>query len=234
MKLFQNIYASPQIFDAKQLALYLVTDRKDHQSLLEFKNGIQSAIKGGVTAVQIREKKANFKEYVSIVSTIKPMLDENGIPLIINDDPLVAKATGCRWLHLGQNDCPVEVARQILGKEAIIGISVETLDQAYIALQQPVNYIAISPILASNSRPDLKNPWGFEKSKFLCSLSNISVVAIGGIKRHNAKQVLECGVRGICVTSDIIHQPNPQEAAQEFRSIINQHFSTEKTLEKIQ
>ena len=93
------------------------------------------------------------------------MLDENNIPLIINDNPEVAKAVGTPWIHLGQKDCTVSDARRIIGDGAIIGLSVETEEQAYNALNQSLNYIAISPILASKSRPDLTESLGIRKSK---------------------------------------------------------------------
>ena len=232
MKLFRSTYNSNKSFDVKQLALYLVTDREKYTSLNAFRRDVLSAIKGGVTAVQIREKNTDFKSYFEIASTVKPLLDEHNIPLIINDSPDVAKAVGANWLHLGQKDCSVVEARKILGKDAIIGLSVETLDQAHAALEQEINYIAISPILASISRPDLKNPWGLEKAKLFCSQTDIPIVAIGGIKRHNVHQILECGVSGVCVISDILHQPDPQRAAQEFKAIIDSFNTGRSVYEK--
>ena len=233
MKLFRNTYNSKPNFDVKKLALYLVTDRQYCASLADFHEGVIAAVKGGVTAVQIREKTADFRSYFDLAASIKPLLDQHNIPLIINDDPVVAKAVGSQWLHLGQKDCPVGMAREILGKNAIIGLSVETLDQAYAALKQDVDYIAISPILASNSRPDLTSPWGLEKAKYFCSQTDIPIVAIGGIKRHNVQQILDCGVSGVCVISDILHQPDPQQAACEFARLIEQFATTRSVYEKI-
>ncbi len=223
MKLFRNTYNLTSTIETNKLSLYLVTDREKYSTLDEFKKAITLAVKGGVTAVQLREKDPDFSRYCEVAAFIKPVLDENNIPLIINDNPEVAKAVGTPWIHLGQKDCTVSDARRIIGDGAIIGLSVETEEQAYNALNQSLNYIAISPILASKSRPDLTNPWGLEKAKRFCSQTSVPIVAIGGINKNNVHQVLDCGVSGICVISAILHQPCPQKAARELKAIIDQH-----------
>lgn len=205
------------------LSLYLVTHRDKETTLKDFMRRIKLALDGGVSVVQLREKNTQFNQYLKIARIVKPLCDDYKVPLVINDNPHVARAVNTDWLHLGQNDFCVYKARQLLGPNAVIGLSVENQQQALQALSLPINYIALSPIFYSQIRPDLVSPWGLAATKAIRNKTNMPIVAIGGIKINNAQTVLDAGVDGLCVISAIFHQPCPKTAANEFRELIDQH-----------
>lgn len=197
------------IFD---LSLYLVTNRENRE-LEDFFNIILASIEGGVKIVQLREKMASAREIVAIGKKLLLLLKPLKVPLIINDRVDVAHAIGADGVHLGQSDLTIAEARAILGKQAIIGISVESLEQAMATANEDVDYIAASPLFATKTKTDCGKPWGLNGLKELCAMSRHPVIAIGGINETNAKQVIECGATGIAVVSAILRAPCPKTAA---------------------
>lgn len=194
------------------LSLYLVT----HRSMLDlevFFNIIHESVRGGVTVVQLREKEATAREMMVIGKRLQLLLKPLGIPLIINDRVDVAHAIGADGVHLGQSDLKVSDARAILGEHAIIGLSVESLEQANAAIHEDVDYLAASPLFYTLTKTDCAQPWGLEGLKQLCAISKIPVIAIGGINEKNARQVISCGAAGIAVVSEIFNAPCPKTSA---------------------
>lgn len=194
------------------LSLYLVTNRKAI-ALKDFFNIIHASIDGGVKVVQLREKDASAREMIAIGKELLSILKPRGIPLIINDRVDVAHAVGADGVHLGQSDLSVADARAILGQKAIIGLSVETLEQAKVASLEDVNYLAASPLFHSKTKTDCSEPWGLNGLKQLCAFSKHPVIAIGGVNDTNAKQIIECGALGVAVVSAIFNAPCPKTAA---------------------
>jgi thiamine-phosphate pyrophosphorylase len=119
----------------------------------------------------------------------------------------VAHALHADGVHLGQSDLQVAHAREILGKQAIIGLSVETMEQAMDAVEEEVDYLAASPLFLTKTKPECSKAWGFDGLKQLCSLSRHPIIAIGGIDEANVEKVLECGAVGVAVVSAIFHAP---------------------------
>jgi thiamine-phosphate pyrophosphorylase len=193
------------------LSLYLVTKR-GKLTLEIFFEVICKSIEGGVRVVQLREKEAPDEEVIAIGRRLRSFLKPLGIPLIINDRINVAKAVGADGVHLGQSDRKVAEARGILGREAIIGLSVETMEQAIAANGEEVDYLAASPLFLTNTKSDCGQPWGLDGLKELCSL-RIPVVAIGGINETNIVDVCAQGVAGVAVVSAIFDAPCPKAAA---------------------
>jgi len=201
------------------LSLYLVTDRGLSQDRpLEYI--VEEAVKGGVTIVQLREKNAGSREFFDLAVKMKKLLTKYDIPLIINDRLDIALASGADGLHLGQSDLPVSVARKILGKEKIIGLSVETVEQAREANEQDADYIAISPVFSTATKTDISVPLGIKGVKVISSLSKFPALAIGGINANNASDIIENGAAGIAVVSAIMSSHNPFRAAEELKDII--------------
>lgn len=200
------------------LSLYLVTNRGALE-FDDFVNIIRASIDGGVKIVQLREKEASARETISIGKRLLSVLKPLGIPLIINDRVGVAHAIGADGVHLGQSDLVpagsirVAEARAILGKEAIIGLSVESLEQALAANVEEVDYLAASPLFPTKTKADCGEPWGLDGLKQLCAISNHPVIAIGGIDETNAKQIIDCGAVGVAVVSAIFNAPCPKTAA---------------------
>lgn len=152
------------------LSLYLVT-RRDSLGIEEFLTIIRAAVNGGVTVVQLREKDASAREIINLGKRLLLLLKPLGIPLIINDRVDIAYAVGADGVHLGQSDLNVAEAREILGKKAIIGISIESLQQAATAIGKDVDYLAASPIFHTKTKTDCAEPWGLSGLKQLCITS---------------------------------------------------------------
>lgn len=193
-------------------SLYLVTNRKT-LALEDFFNIVRASVDGGVRIVQLREKDTSAREMIAIGKKLLSILKPRGIPLIINDRVDVAHAIGADGVHLGQSDLSVAEARAILGQKAIIGLSVETLEQARATSQEDVNYLAASPLFHSKTKTDCGEPWGLNGLKQLCAFSSHPVIAIGGINETNAKQIIECGAVGVAVVSAIFNASCPKTAA---------------------
>lgn len=198
------------------LSLYLVTHRGS-RDLESFFKIIIAAVEGGVTLVQLREKECSAREMIDIGKKLLHLLRPLKIPLIINDRVDVAHVLQADGVHLGQSDLAVSEARAILGPQAIIGLSVESLEQARNAVIENVDYLAASPLFETKTKTDCTQPWGLQSLKELCSLSKHPIVAIGGINETNVMQVKECGVNGVAVVSAIFDAPCPKTAAHRIR-----------------
>jgi len=201
-------------------SLYLVTDRDlaDGRSLVEL---VMQAVRGGVTAVQLREKRCSTREFVELARQLMPVLDGRGVPLIINDRVDVALVVGARGVHIGQDDMPYEDARRMLGPKAVIGLSVETPEQAEEAERLDVDYLGVSPIFSTPTKTDTKGEWGLDGLRRLRGRSRHTLVAIGGLNAANAAQAIRAGADGIAVVSAICAAADPCAAADELRQVVS-------------
>ena len=193
-------------------SLYLVTDRALSlgRSNLEV---IRAAVHGGVTVVQLREKEATTKDFYEEGLRIRDFLKSKRVPLIINDRIDVAIALDAEGVHLGQDDMPVNVARMILGPEKIIGASVFTPNEARAAESQGADYLGLSPILVTGTKPELTEQIGIEGIPFLKQSVRVPVVGIGAMNQTNAYAAVKSGLDGIAVVSAICSQEDPEAAA---------------------
>ena len=201
------------------LSLYLVTDPKlsrgrTHEYIVE------QAVKGGVTIVQLREKELSSRVFYELAKSLMQLLRPLHIPLIINDRIDIAMAVDADGLHIGQRDLPYAIARKMMGKDKIIGLSVETIAQARVANELDVDYIGLSPVFSTNTKKDINTPLELSGVREIMGITKHKTVAIGGINSSNAESVLQAGVDGIAVVSAIVSQENPQEAALRLASLI--------------
>ncbi len=195
------------------LDLYLVTDRGLSLGR-PLTRVVEEAVKGGVTMVQLREKEMETRDFVEEAMLIKKLLRPFGVPLLINDRIDVALAVDADGVHLGQNDMPYHLARQILGENKIIGWSVESYEQARKANDFNVDYIAISPVFVTPTKKELRKELGTEGVKKISEISRHPAVAIGSIKEHNAAEIIKAGADGVAVVSGICSAEEPKEAAK--------------------
>ncbi|MDQ2180492.1 thiamine phosphate synthase [Marinifilum sp. D714] len=206
------------------LSLYLVTDK-------ELANGkalediVEEAVKGGVSMVQIREKEASSKDFYQLASKIKKVLEKYKVPLIINDRLDIALAVDAEGLHIGQSDLPYKVAREILGPNKIIGLSVENIEQAKQANQLDVDYIGLSPVFSTQTKNDIAKPLELDGVKKIMSFSKHAAVAIGGINSANTADIIKAGADGIAVVSAIVCAEDPYNASKELKEIVNRSLS---------
>ncbi len=199
--------------------VYLVTDRDlvPGRSLAEV---IIEAVKGGVSTVQLREKDVPTKFFIEEAQHIKSILTPYNVPLLINDRVDVALAVEADGVHIGQEDMPYPLARKLLGKKAIIGLSVETMEQVLEAEAYDVDYLGVSAIFATPTKTDTKHNWGVEGLREVRKASRHPLVAIGGINASNAAEVARAGADSLAVVSAICAAPDPRQAAEALCQII--------------
>lgn len=185
------------------LELYLVTDRELSlgRPLLEV---VQAAVAGGVSCVQLREKDLSTRDFVAIARALIAWLRPRGVPLIINDRldiALVAEADG---LHVGQSDLDVLDARRHLPPGAILGLSVESLDQVRAVDRDALDYLGVSPVFSTLTKRDTAPPFGLDGLRAVRAATDLPLVAIGGIGKTNASAVRSAGADGIAVVSALM------------------------------
>ncbi|WP_368490185.1 thiamine phosphate synthase [Clostridium sp. BJN0013] len=194
-------------------SLYLVTDR----NVLKGKplyEAVEQAILGGVTLIQLREKDASTREFYEQALEVKKITEAYNIPLIINDRVDIAQAVDAEGVHLGQSDMPLIAARNILGKDKIIGISVGNIEEALEAEKNGADYVGIGTIFFTGTKKDIDIPIGIEGLKSIYNSINIPAVAIGGINENNFREVLSTGIDGISVVSAILGKNDIEIAAK--------------------
>ena len=203
------------------LKLYLVTDSLMCQKL-GLVQTVCEAIEGGVSFVQLRDKKADDDELYQIACELKEAI-AGRVPLVINDKVHIAKKAKLDGAHIGQGDLSVTEARQILGPDAWLGLSINTLSQLQHAhnnhLDQ-LNYFGLGPVFATHTKPDHASPLGLSGLDDLAKASLLPTVAIGGIQLDNARQVYQTHCDGIAVVSAICATDDPKLAAQD---LLQQH-----------
>lgn len=199
--------------------VYLVTDRAA-LSGKPLEDIILQAVKGGASLVQLREKEASTRYFIEAAQRLKKIISPYAVPLIINDRVDVAMAVGADGVHIGQNDMPYPLARKLLGPGAIIGLSVETLDQVEAAEAYDASYLGVSAIFATPTKTDTRNHWGLDGLQKVRTMSRHPLVAIGGINASNAAEVMRAGADSIAVVSAICSASDPQEATEHLRRIV--------------
>ena len=196
--------------------LYLVTDRRlaAPRSIEEV---VAAAVRGGVTVVQLREKECGTREFVELGRRLKALLAPLGVPLLVNDRADVALAVGADGIHVGQSDLGWRDVRAVLGPDAMIGLSVETMEQAEKAEHSDVDYLGVSPIFDTPTKADTAPAWGLAGLAKSRAASRHVLVAIGGIHAGNAAEVIKAGADGVAVVSAICAAADPEAAAREIR-----------------
>lgn len=194
--------------------VYLVTDRALCLGR-PLDDVVLAAVRGGAGAVQLREKHASSREFLELARALAARIQPLGIPLIINDRADIALAAGAAGLHVGQSDLPPDDARRLMGKNAIVGLSVETREELLAAETYDIDYVGISPLFATPTKTDTLAPWGLDGLRWARDHSPLRLVAIGGIHRDNAAAVAEAGAHSLAVVSEICSAPDPEKAARE-------------------
>jgi thiamine-phosphate pyrophosphorylase len=198
--------------------LCLVTD--DKQDLVTLKNVVKEAVAGGVTMVQLREKHRDIRYFIEVALAVKSILKGSGVPLIINDRVDVALAIDADGVHLGQSDMPADLARRLLGKDKLLGLSIENEQQLVEAESLPVDYLGLSAIFATPTKTNIKKEWGIEGLANAVAQSSFPIVAIGGIDVTNFKAVIATDVAGVALVSAICDAKSPQNAARRFKELM--------------
>jgi len=192
--------------------LYLVTD--DQQDLATLKRIVKKAVEGGVTMVQVREKHGDVRAFIERAQAVKNILKDTDVPLIINDRVDVALAVDADGVHLGQSDMPAIIARELIGPNKILGLSIENEEQLAEADSLPIDYIGLSAIFATPTKTNTKKHWGIEGLKMALKTTSLPIVAIGGINESNIPQLSATGVHGLALVSAICHAEDSKAASE--------------------
>ncbi|MFA6408858.1 MAG: thiamine phosphate synthase [Gammaproteobacteria bacterium] len=199
--------------------LTLVTSKKD-TPLSKYLDFIAICVKSGITSVQLREKNLSFNELFRLGKQLQLVLKPLSIPLIINDNVDLAYQLGADGVHLGQSDGCVVNARRKLGSNKIIGLTVDSPEQLYIANTLPIDYVGVGAVFPSNNKSNVATIWGCEGLKKIAHLSIHPIVAIGGINETNASVVMQAGADGIAAIGAFHDSNDLISTTKNLRSII--------------
>lgn len=190
---------------------------------------IETCAKSGISYLQLREKSASHDFLINFGKDIQSILKPLSIPLIINDNLNLALELDAEGIHLGQGDTDPFLTRKLLGKQKIIGLSIETLSQLEIANQlNCIDYVAASSVYATKTKKDIQTIWGTDKLKYFCALSKYPVIGIGGIDITNIKDVMQAKVSGVAIISAIHEALNPKEYITELMHMISTYSKESK------
>lgn len=197
--------------DKKDLLLYAVTDRSwlNGETLY---SQVEKALKGGATFIQLREKDLDSEAFLKEAKELKKLCKEYNVPFVVNDNVDIAVKIGADGVHVGQSDMQAQDVRAKLGKDKIIGVSAQTVEQALLAQKQGADYLGVGAVFSTNSKDDAVNV-SHETLKAICEAVHIPVIAIGGIGKHNIMELSGSGIVGIAVISAIFAQPDIKAAA---------------------
>ena len=193
------------------MKLYAVTPCGLKDSLTP---AVESALKGGATFVQLREKGCDQDAFLKEALEVKALCKQFNVPFVINDNVEIARLADADGVHLGQDDMPVEQARQILGANKIIGVSTHTVEQAIKAQRGGGDYLGVGSGFPTSTKRDAE-PMSKETVKAICSAVSIPVIAIGGITRDNLLQLSGCGLSGAAVVSALFSQSDIEKTAKD-------------------
>ena len=199
--------------------LYLITGRGETLGRnLEFV--VEEALRGGVRAVQLREKDLSSKELYETAHELRRLTSRYGAKLFINDRIDVALAVDADGVHIGGSSLPIYKVRRLLGERKLIGVSCHNQVQAITAQEMGADFVTFGPVYFTPSKAEYGDPVGLELLQAITDMLQIPVFALGGITRENCAEVVACGVRGVALISAIMSAPEPRDAAKSFLALL--------------
>lgn len=199
--------------------LYVVTDRELSKGRSDAEVA-RMAYEGGADVVQLRMKNADGREMLEQANLIRRYADEMCKLFIVDDRVDIAMASGADGVHLGQSDMPLEAARKLMGDDAIIGISVDNVEEAVAAQEGGADYVGVGAVFQTSTKPDAQQGIGLGAVFEVRQAVDIPVVAIGGINRGNIQDVIRAGADAAAVVSAVVAQDDVSAAAHELRDLI--------------
>ena len=199
--------------------LYVVTDSQLSRGRSNAEVA-RMAYEGGADVVQLRMKNADGGAMLEQANLIRQCADEMCRLFIVNDRVDIAMASGADGVHLGQSDIPLETARRLMGDDAIIGISVDNVEQAVAAEEGGADYVGVGAVFQTSTKPDAMQGVGLGAVFEVRQAVDIPVVAIGGINRGNIQDVIRAGADSAAVVSAVVAQDDVAAAAHELRDLI--------------
>ena len=198
-------------------SLYLVTDRM-LMSTKTLGEAVEQAVIGGCTMVQLREKEILSLDFYVLASEMKKITDRYGIPLIINDRIDIAMAVGAAGVHIGQKDIPADIARKVIGKDMLLGVSAASVAEAVNAAKAGADYLGVGAMFPTGTKSDVVFVSTEELGRIRRAV-DIPIVVIGGISKENAMLFQPMGIDGLAVVSAVISQPDIKKSATDLKSL---------------
>lgn len=206
--------------DRNDLLLYAVTDRA-WEGDLTLPEQVEEALKGGATFVQLREKELEEEAFIREALSLQKICKKYGVPFVINDNVKIAKKVDADGVHVGQRDMEAGNVRAILGNDKILGVSVQTVEQAILAEQEGADYLGVGAVFPTGSKADADDV-SYETLRAICNAVKIPVVAIGGITVDNTPKLKHSGIVGIAVISAIFAAKDIGKATAELKKVARQ------------
>lgn len=204
--------------DKKDLLLYAVTDRYwlGEQTLYE---QVESALKGGATFIQLREKELDYESFLKEALEIKELCHRYNVPFVINDNVEIACKINADGIHVGQSDMNAKNVKNLIGDNKILGVSAQTVEQAVLAEKQGADYLGVGAVFHTDSKSDADDV-SFETLKAICNAVKIPVIAIGGIGKHNVLKLSSTGICGVAVISAIFGAKDIEKETLELKNLV--------------
>ncbi|MBL6968222.1 MAG: thiamine phosphate synthase [Desulfobacteraceae bacterium] len=193
--------------------LHILTDTR-LQSRFSHLQLTEMAIAGGADTIQFRHKEGSTREMIEIAAQMKRLCADKDVMFIVNDRVDIAMATQADGVHLGQDDFPIPVARELLGKNRIIGGSAATIEEARKCLADGADYVGFGPVYPTGSKDDAGPVSGIETLRKIVEAMPIPIIAIGGVDEKNAYDVMRAGAHGIAVISAVCCREDPRQATR--------------------
>ena len=192
--------------------LYFITDSTGFTEE-EFLRRVRSALTGGVTIMQLREKNRTTREYIDLARKVHAIPTESKVPLIIDDRVDVMLASGAEGVHVGTEDMPVAVARELIGKDRILGATAKTVEAAKKAYEEGADYLGVGAIYPTTTKVKTVLT-STETLDAITKAVPIPVNAIGGLNSGNLGVLKGIDIAGVCAVSAIMKAEDPGVAAQ--------------------
>ena len=196
------------------LRLYLVTNRYQ-DSMERFLEKLETACRSGVTIVQLREKNITTNQYYQLAKQVKEITDAYQVPLIIDDRLDVCLAVDAAGLHIGDDELPVSIARQVLGPDKILGVTAKTVERALEAEESGADYLGTGAIFPTTTKENAPITL-ISTLKTICQRVAIPVVAIGGLTSENIDQLIDTGIAGVAVVRDLMQAEDIEAKTKAF------------------
>jgi thiamine-phosphate pyrophosphorylase len=200
--------------------LYVITDPKASRGRSDLQVA-EAAIAGGADVLQLRDKEASSGRLYEVALQLRKLTRDAGIPFIVNDRLDIALAADADGVHVGQTDLPASVARKIMGPGRILGVSVDTVEEAVLAERDGADYLGVGPVFeARGTKPDAGLPLGVDRIARIRRRCGLPIVAIGGINAENARTVREAGADAAAVISAVVSADDIAHAARRLKRIL--------------
>ena len=196
-------------------ALYFITDSTGFEKD-EFLHRVRSALEGGVTIIQLREKNRTTREYVELAKAVHAITKEFNVPLIIDDRIDVMLASGAEGVHVGAEDMPVATARKLIGEDKILGATAKTVEAATAAYNDGADYLGVGAIYPTTTKVKTVLT-STETLDAITKAVPIPVNAIGGLNSTNLGVLKGINIAGVCAVSAIMKADSPKAAAEELK-----------------